>query len=331
MLNGNAFAQVSPFVNSLEKVSLNGTTQWIYITAHKANLPVLLVVHGGPGFVMLPLLHQIIPELENYFTIVNWDQRLAGKSFSKKIPLRSLTLAQYVDDTHKLTLLLKKRFKTNKIYLIGHSFGTMIGLLVVAKYPSDYYAFIGVGQVVSFAKNEMGSYKFALNAAKMAKNKVALRQLKKIGKPNSKGFYKRDSGFDVTSKWVEYFGGSLYGHSTLDPIYNLIFNSNIYKNNARKILKGYKYSEYVFNDKAVYRFNLKKIAKSIVIPSYFLMGKYDEETPYNLVEEIVPTLPIKNKQLITFYQSAHFPFYEEPINFLNVMKQIRLETEEQTQ
>lgn len=320
-------AQPSYPLKSLEKVTLNGTTQWIYITARKENLPVLLVIHGGPGFGMLPLLHATVPELEEYFTVVNWDQREAGKSFSKKTPLKTLKLAQYVDDAHDLTLILQKRFNTNKIYLMGQSFGTVIGLLTVAKYPSDYHAFISIGQVVSFAQNEIGSYNFALDAAKKANHKVALQQLEKIGKPNSKGFYKSDKGYDVTSKWVEYFGGSLYKHSNLDPIYDLIFNNPIYKHDAHKIAQGYKFSEYLFDDKAVYEFNLEKVAKAIVIPTYFLMGKHDGETPYYVIKERFPSLPIKDKAFITFYESAHFPFYEEPEKFVMVMKRIRVETE----
>lgn len=322
-----SFANSIHSMKNLEKITINSTPQWIYVSDHNDNLPVLLFLHGGPGFAMLPILHQSVPDLEKYFIVVNWDQRGAGKSFSKNISTKSMTLNQLVEDAHQLTLMLKKRYQQKKIYLMGHSFGTMIGVILISKYPEDYYNFIGIGQVVNVASNEIGSYEFALNSAIENKNDKAHEELKKIGRPDTKLYQDSEKSYQTTSRWVEYFGGSLFKHKNIDPIYELIFNSPVYKNDKNKILQGYDFCDILFDDKQVHNFNLIDIVKNVKIPVYFLMGKHDAETPYSLIKENFVNLNIKNKELIIFDNSAHFPFYEEPVKFIEVMKNIIEKTE----
>lgn len=314
-------------MNNLEEIVVNNVKQWIYVTGTNPENPILLVLHGGPGFAMLPLFHEKIPDLEKYFTVVNWDQRGAGKSFAANIPKSSMTLDQMVEDAHVVTQYLQKKYKQDRVYLLGHSSGTMIGVLLAKRYPEDYYAYIGVGQVVNFADNESGSYQFALQSAIDQHNKTALTQLEKAGKPDKDGNYKNDKSYDVTAKWVEHFGGSLYGKSNLDPVYDLIFGSETYNNCDKKLLKGYDFSQYLFNDEAMRTFNLPDAIQALPIPAYFISGHQDYETPVNLVRDIVASLDIPRKRYIEFTQSSHFPFYEEPEKFVKVMRDILDETQ----
>lgn len=312
-------------MNHLEQLTLNGTPQWIYTTGTKPDNPVLLVLHGGPGFAMLPLFHEKVPELENHFTVVNWDQRGAGKSYTKTLSPQSMSMTQLVADAHELTQLLKARFKTNKIYLLGHSSGTMLGVLLAKQYPQDYHAYIGIGQVVNFAENELGSYDYALQRSISEKNAVAENELMTTGRPDHNGNYKSDNGYEVTTKWVEYFGGSLHKNTSLDDIYDTIFHSKIYLRDKKKILEGYNFSQKLFDDTLMRSFNLTEEVKSMKVPIYLLSGKYDYETPCDLVKKKFPYLKAKKKEYIEFSQSAHFPFYEEPEKFVEVMKNILLQ------
>lgn len=312
-------------MKNLEEIPINGIKQWVYITGNKPENPVLLVLHGGPGFAMLPLFHEKLQALEADFTVVNWDQRGAGKTFSSNTPRHSMNLDQFVEDAHEVTLYLKNKFQKDRIYLLGHSSGTMIGVQLAQKYPEDYQAYIGVGQVVNFAQNEMKSYQFALQSAINQQHKTAISQLKKAGKPDKDGDYEDDSGYEITSKWVEYFGGSLWGKSSLDPVYDLIFDNEVYKGCDKKIRNGYEFSQYLFDDDAMRTFNLADAIKSLPIPVYFLMGHQDYETPVDLIRDGFDSLKIPRKKLIEFMQSAHFPFYEEPEKFVTVMREILAE------
>jgi pimeloyl-ACP methyl ester carboxylesterase len=309
-------------MEKLEELNINNTKQWVYITGTKEDNPILLVLHGGPGFAMLPLFHKRLPALEQYFTVVNWDQRGAGRSYSKSIAVKSLTLAQSVDDAHQITQYLKTKFNQKRIYVLGHSVGSMIGVTLVKQYPDDYHAYIGVGQVLNIADNEIESYNFALRTALEQKNTDAILELKAIGTPDKDGEYESDSAYDVTLKWIEYFGGSLYQRSNLDPIYDLIFYSDIYINYKHQLLKGYEFCWHLYDDRVMNRFNLVKMLKGSTVPVYLIMGKYDYETPTELIRKSFPSIEVSHKEYIEFNNSSHFPFYEEPDRFISVMKSI---------
>lgn len=128
------------------------------IRGKTADLPVLLMIHGGPGFVESHLFRTYNKELEQHFIVVYWDQRGAGLSYDSTIPPQSMTLARIVSDANDLTDTLKRRFHKEKIYALGHSWGSAVGIYLVQQYPSDFYKYIGVGQVVDMEENEKLSF-----------------------------------------------------------------------------------------------------------------------------------------------------------------------------
>lgn len=302
-------------VDSLEKIEIGGIEQWIYMTSNDTSKPVLLFLHGGPGYTMLPILHQYNRELEDHFVVVNWDQRGAGLSYSDDIPDDSMTLKQFVSDLHELTDYLKKRFNKKKIFIVGHSFGTLVGIKAISEYPEDYWAFASVGQFVNFAENEQFSYDFALKSAQQDNNSKAIKQLKSVGRPNENGRYYDDSGYEITLRWMEYYGGDIYGETSTEKLEDEIAHSDLYKGNSKKIENGYEFSDLLFEDEEVLNVNLKEQIKSINVPIYFLQGRHDNDTPSKLVEEYFNILSAPKKELIWFEKSAHFPFYEEPDEF----------------
>lgn len=306
-------------IESLEEIDIGGIKQSIYLTGNDTSKPILLFLHGGPGYAMMPLLHKNNRELERNFLVVNWDQRGAGLSYSKDIPKTSMTLSQFVSDVHELTSYLKTRFGKQKIFLAGHSFGTILGLKAVEKYPQDYFAYVSIGQVVSFAENEQLSYDFALKSAKQANNTTAINELTKAGRPDSKGNYKSDSGYDVTIKWVEYYGGDIYGKTSTDKLDNELYNSKIYKDSYDKIEAGWSFSNLIYYDEEVNKLDFRKQIKTIKVPIYFFSGKHDYDTPFVLAEEYYKMLTAPKKEFVWFENSAHFPFYEEPQKFNNIM------------
>lgn len=301
-------------IDSLEKIELGGVEQSIYITGKDQSKPVLLFLHGGPGFAMMPMLHISNSQLEDYFVVVNWDQRGAGLSYSSKIPESSMTLKQFNSDLHELTNYLKTRFNKKKIYLVGHSFGTILGMKAISKYPDDYWAFIGVGQVVDIKDNERICYDYALKSAQQDNNEEAISELQRVGRPDHKG-YKHGSGYDVTSKWVEYYGGDLYGKSSTEEMEDKMYYSEIYKDAYKKIEKGWEFSDLLFEDPEVSDLDFRKQLGEVAVPVYFFSGKHDYNTPYELIEQYFNMLKAPKKELISFDNSAHFCFYEEPDKF----------------
>lgn len=302
-------------IDALEQITLGGVEQWVSIQSEDISNPILLVLHGGPGFAMMPLFHERNRELEDHFTVVNWDQRGAGMSYSGNIPTESMTLSQFLSDAHELTEYLKTRFTRNKIFILGHSSGTIIGTFLIHYYPEDYYAYGGVGQVVNVIENEQLSYDFALEQAYIDNNIVAIAELLSIGRPNENGEYKDESGYDITIMWVSYYGGEIYGKRNSEEIEMKILNSKPYVNQSNKITTGWDFSQILFNDNAIWSFDFRTSVNQVDVPVYFFTGRHDYDTPFSLVEQYYDVLSAPKKEIIWFENSAHFPFYEEPQKF----------------
>lgn len=306
-------------LSGLEEITLGGVKQSILIESKDFTKPILLVLHGGPGFAMMPLFHTKNNELENHFIVINWDQRGAGKSYIDNAPIENMTLSQFVSDAHELTQYLKQKYNRKKIFIVGHSFGTILGMLLSQIYPQDYFAFAGVGQVVDIIANEQYSYNYALDMAKINKNTIAINELKNVGYPNDDGKYLDDLGYDITMKWMSYYGGELYGKRDSEDIENILLNSTIYANNKSQLINGWEFSQLLFNDENLWYLDFRKSITKVNIPIYFLTGHHDYDTPFPLVEEYFNILNAPSKELIWFEDSSHFPFYEEPEKFNKII------------
>jgi pimeloyl-ACP methyl ester carboxylesterase len=156
---------ISQSIASLEKINLGRQEQWILIRGMDITKPVILFLHGGPGTSNMCLLRKYTDELEKHFIVVTWDQRGAGKSYQAINPHSSMTIDRLVLDTGELTQLLCHRFNQQKIFLVGHSWGSLIGILSIQKYPDLYHAYIGIGQIVNMQENEQISYDWTLAQA----------------------------------------------------------------------------------------------------------------------------------------------------------------------
>jgi pimeloyl-ACP methyl ester carboxylesterase len=133
-------------IASLEHIHIGGVDQYTLIRGNDSSHPVLLFLHGGPGMPAMYLAHAFQPELEKEFVVVQWDRRAAGKSYREDIS-STLTTEQLVADTVELTNVLRARFHQDRIYLVGHSWGTYLGMLVIARHPELYHAYVGIGQL----------------------------------------------------------------------------------------------------------------------------------------------------------------------------------------
>lgn len=133
----------------LEPVEIGGMTQWLLIRGQARSAAVLLWLHGGPGAAQMPLAHAATRALEADFVVVHWGQRGAGRSNPRGFDPATMTLEQFLQDAHAVTRHLQARLGAERILVLGHSWGTMLGARLVARWPEDYVGYIGVGQQVS--------------------------------------------------------------------------------------------------------------------------------------------------------------------------------------
>ncbi len=167
----------------LTAVPLGGQEQTIMIRAHSADLPVLLYLSGGPGQSDLPYSRVLFEDLTQDFIVVSWDQRGTGKSYPALYPTAAVTLEQAVADTIELTNYLRQRFDEEKIYLMGESWGTTLGVLAVQQRPDLYYAWIGSGQMVSQRETDRQLYRDILALAERTGDTALAEQMLAFGEP----------------------------------------------------------------------------------------------------------------------------------------------------
>lgn len=170
-------------IANLEKVRLGGQEQWIMLRGHSIDKPVLLYLSGGPGQSDLPFVRALLDDLTRDFVVVGWDQRGTGKSYSALDPAETLTLDQAVSDTVELTNYLRQRFDGDKIYLLGESWGSTLGVLAVQRQPDLYYAWIGSGQMVSQRETDRQIYRDVLALSAKTGDTALASKMRAYGEP----------------------------------------------------------------------------------------------------------------------------------------------------
>ncbi len=295
-------------INSLEKITLGNVKQWILIRGQNVSNPILLFLHGGPGFPEMPFTHIDSQRLEKHFIVVNWDQRGAGKSYKEQISKETMNIEQFLSDTYELIQYLKARFSKEKIFLIGHSWGSVLGLYTAYRHPEDLYAYVGMGQIVNVREGELLSYNYTLEKAEEADDSDAIHMLKEIGPPPYSGGYQ---GLSTQRMLLAKYRGSFRKISYQDLVryWNTSpFYSEIDKNN---LMKAFVYTQNIMWEKLVDVNFFEDISK-LQVPVYFFIGRYDYQTPFELVKSYFKVLDTPYKEIVWFENSGHVPNLDEP-------------------
>ncbi|NFP91282.1 alpha/beta fold hydrolase [Clostridium sporogenes] len=317
--NGNV---LEGSIAELKQIDINGSKQWITIRGNSTNKPILLFLSGGPGGSQLAATRIELKELEKHFIVVNWDQPGSGKSFNA-VSKKDLTVKRYINDGVELTKYLKNRFNKDKIYIVGESWGSALGILLAKEYPQLYYGFIGTGQMINFLETEKTDYELAKKLAKDSGDFDVVQKLDKQGPPP---YY----GNDVTWKSASYL---MYlskqmsknsqilnrGYNTLSevgaPEYGIYDKANYF----RGIVNTF---NYVYPQ--LYNIDFRKDAVKIDVPVYFFIGRHDINAPTALVEGYYNKLKAPTKELIWFEHSGHDPWRNESNKFVQSIVDISL-------
>lgn len=305
----------------LEKVQIGGMDQWILIRGRDLNNPVLLWLHGGPGAAQIPLARHYNGELEKDFIVVHWDQRGAGKSNPRDFDEETMTFSRFINDTHELTAYLKERFGREKIFLVGHSWGSQLGINVVQKYPEDYYAFVGVSQAVDAARGAEIAHAWLQNQFKENGNTRELQRLEELGLPPypDHRVYVQFAGMVIKAGGGLDVGmGRLASIALRSPEYRAADYIAWFRGSTRG--SGPMWEE-------TRDFNMFRDVPQLLLPVYFFSGVLDYNTPFELVEEYYAFLDApRGKQLVRFENSAHAPFMAEPDKFNSELARVKEET-----
>ena len=304
----------------LERVPVNGSQQWVLIRTENVANPVVLFVHGGPGTSQLTLMRNNTQALERHFIVVNWDQRGAGKSFDIGRDAAKMTMAQFVDDIIALSSHLVSRFHKDRIVLVGHSWGTAIGMLAVAERPDLFSAYVGIGQVSRVEESERVSYEWTLDQARKAKDSSSVNKLAEIGPPPYTGGNWR-SKFLTERRLLGRYGGEYFGSTSgaLGVVLrNLVFSREYTLIDRVNFFRGiFRSLEALFPELS--KTDLFAQVPEVGVPVYFCLGRHDYEVPSVLSARYLEALKAPRKQLIWFERSSHMPNTEEKDRFNEFM------------
>jgi len=302
-----------PGVEETRSVRIGGIDQWISVRGHDRRNPILLFIHGGPASTEMPVSWLYQSGWEDYFTVVQWDQRGAGKTYVANDPAvvePTVTADRMIADGEELVAWLREHYGKRKLFVLGHSWGSIIGLELARRHPDWLHAYIGMGQMIYGRDNERLGWEWALQAARADHNDKAVHELQALAP------YPRADGtvtvpqIITQREWVIHYGGLTWGRPDFD-----------YAQDAAKFSPDYTRKELSPEDgigeslprllPAMMAWDVRGLTH-LDCPVFIFAGRHDYETPSQLAVDWLTALHAPRKGLVMFENSAHMMELEEP-------------------
>lgn len=310
-------------VAELVEVEIGGHDQHIMVRGSDASAPVLLFLEGGPGGSAIGRIRSSGTALEEDFVVATWDQRGTGKSYSALEPTSTLTLEQMVLDTLQVSDYLGERFDQDKIYLVGSSWGTIIGVLAVQRSPQSYHAYIGTGQMVDPFETDQLMYAESLQDARTAGNDSRVDQLLALGPPPYENTLSYPIAIASNPKWMDFPHGSDYNAASEYPF---SFMAGEYTLVERLRGMAALADTYSVLYPQLAEIDFRSQVPGLGLPVHLIQGEHEAAGREVLAREWFDLLEAPTKEHIVLEQSGHTPPYDEPGRFANLMVQIEAQT-----
>ena len=304
---GEASAILASSIAEERHMILGGEEQYVLVRGKHRTAPILIFLHGGPGTSAMAFNRIHNSELEDHFVFVNWDQRGTGKSLRAGKP-GTITLSQITADLDQLVDALRTEFGREKVLIIGHSWGSMLGLHYTHTHPDKVSALIGIGQMAQTLDSEIDVYTWALKQAVEKGDDKSIDLLERIGAPPYDSVDELMSHRSVVSK---------YGGSWRKPKSNLSYALEVIRASEfawpelRAILRGGNISLRALFD-TFNSLDAFETYPEIRVPVFFFEGRYDKVVSPKIAAAYMDALIAPKKEIVWFEQSAHSPQWEEP-------------------
>ena len=314
--NARDYAVTTPNgIDEANYVKVGGLEQWITIRGEDRRNPVLLFLHGGPGDATNPWGYAGFRNWLKYFTVVQWDQRGTGRTFGRNgaAAASTITVERMVQDGVELAELLSKRLQKDKIVLVGHSWGSILGVFMAKARPELFYAFVGTGQVADPTRNYAVAYAALVDRASRDGNSRALQELNEVGPPP----YNDGKGFAVQRKWSNLFEGadvflaSTLGFALTAPGYSLGDINDWFDG------QGVSAEQLVPQTSVL---DPKLLGGEFAVPVFVIQGAEDFTTPTSLAKAYVNSLHAPRKAFVTIDGAGHFAVFTKQDAFLKELR-----------
>jgi len=315
-------------IAELGTIPIDGVDTFISLRSSSINNPIILYVPGGPGMPELPIIRHYNARLEERFLVAYWEPPGTCKSYERGIAEEKIKIERLLSDIHEVISYLKNRFGAEKVYLAGHSWGSILVMLYAQKYPEDLFAVIGIGQIVNIVEAEILSYRYTLEQAKKQGNEKAAEELMTVGNPPQYVSMEGDwyQKFLLKWRWSMKFGVMFYGNAGYWDLVRCSINSPEYSlfdmisyNAGRRLSVHALAREMMVID-------LNAQAPRIDVPVYFLIGRHDIFRETESFKRYAKSLDSPSKEVIWFEESGHLPYVDEPDRFNETLFRILDET-----
>lgn len=313
-------------IEALECLNINDAEQWVHIRGRDKDNPILLFIHGGPGMPHIGWFDAIQRPWEDYFTVVQWDQRQTGKSYApvKKIG-HTVSHQQMISDAESVVAYLRQRFSTNKIFIMGTSYGTYIGMHLINRHPDWFHAYVAIGQLTTMMTHAEKEYDLLYNYAREVKDKKLLKKMEAMQpypnrKNRAKSFFRNVlTLIDEESRLgkcfpvsVDSFVRMMLISQWLSPLYSWrdLFNQQF---GDAPVVQNF---DYPFSESFMDYDLPKEVGNTFDVPIFFFTGSHDWHVAHQLTDEWYKRIRAEYKEQIWFKHSAHVPYITEPGEFL---------------
>lgn len=318
--NAEQFAIKSPKgVDEASFITIGGIEQWVTVRGQDRSNPVLLFLHGGPGDVTNPWSFAVFAPWEQYFTVVQWDQRGAGRTLKRNgaAIAPTITVERMVQDGIELSEYLRKHLGKSKISIVCHSFGSILGLGMAKARPDLFYAYVGTGQVADETRNYSVAYDALTKKARSLGDQQALSELSEIGPPP----YPTGKGYRVQWKWANRFEGAdqflqgTIGWALVAPGGSV---QDINDTADGEILSA---EHLVGQTRSA---GPKELGLEFSVPMFIFQGAEDFTTPTALARQYFELIKAPQKAFVTVQGGGHFAVFMRSDQFLNeLLRRVR--------
>lgn len=308
-------------ITEMNLVEFGGVNQSVLIRGENRDNPVLLFIHGGPGKAEMPLIRCFNPDLEKDFIVVTWDQRGAGKSNRILKPVDDFSFETYLNDTHEVICYLKEHLGKEKVFILGHSWGSLLGILIASRYPEDVYAHIGIGQMIGYEENIARSAEIALDLAVQKQDLVALEKLNRL--KLSEGDLSKITNKDIMylRKFLVHNTNRLSENSIYDQlVWRALWSAEYSVVDIIRYLAGIASAKSFLDQNNLKEINLYRLIPELEVPLFIMVGTEDIFTNRQTTKDYFDFVRSPLKNFYIFEQSTHFPVFEEVEKFNEVLR-----------
>ena len=319
-------------VSASQFIEINGCQTFVRIRGQHVENPVIIFIHGGPGFPLTYLSPYHQQYLESHFTFVNYDQRGAGRTFYENDD-KELSVDLMVQDLNDLVDYTLKKFNKDKVIIMGQSWGTVLGTLYVQKYPQHVAAYVGVGQVIDFDKGKVLSAQQAIQLAE-SKNEDHIAQKIRHGIKQFESSANIDQ-VDLENLETLILNTSQYFKSDkqlsgLKQMYLGLTSPYMNFTDIRWFLNASSTAKIVSLEHALinymyFDFDINQLSLEYEVPVYFIQGEKDYITPTSMVEDYYESIIAPRKKLYKIPGTGHVPFLDSPVEFANMVNALLAE------